>query len=105
MSNKKKVTKSKETTIQIKFANKKAAHNFASWLCEMGEQDYWEWMKYREEEEKGDITAVIFGYHGLEDKTKSKKDPARYGKFMCDNIIRTTVGRLDSPENTPDIEQ
>jgi TusA-related sulfurtransferase len=91
---KKKITKVKEATLKIKFANKKAAMGFASWLCEMGEQEYWEYQKYREEEEEGDITAVIFDYHG----------PKNNGKFMRDNIIRTTVGRLDSPEDTPDIE-
>jgi len=52
-------------------------------------------MKYRESEESGDITALRFHYHGPEDKTKAKSDPSRYGEFMCDNTIRTTVGRLD----------
>jgi hypothetical protein len=90
--------KNKETTISIRFANAKAAHHFAVWLCEAGEQDYWQWMEIREEEEEGDITAVIFDYHGEEDKTKDETDPKRYGKFMCDDIIRTTVGRLDKHE-------
>ena len=102
--NKKKTTKSKETTIKIKFANEKAALGFASWLCEMGEQEYWEYQKCREEDEEGDITAIMFDYHGPEDKTKKLTATTRYGKFMCDNTIRTIVGRLDSPENTPDIE-
>jgi hypothetical protein len=87
--------KNKETTIQIKFANAKAARHFALWLCEGGEQDYWNWMEVREEEEKGDITAIEFHYHGEEDESKATDDPKRYGEFMCDNIIRTTVGRLD----------
>jgi hypothetical protein len=86
---KKKSVKPKETTIQIKFANEAAAHHFALWLCESGEQDYWNWMEYREPEEKGDITAVIFDYHGPEDK------PELCGEFMHDNTIRTTCGRLD----------
>lgn len=98
---KKKVKKSKpakETTIQIKFANEEAAHYFAEWLCGAGEQDYWQYMEYRENEEEGDITAVSFHYHGQEDETKAQNDAERYGEFMCDNIIRTTVGRLDKPE-------
>jgi hypothetical protein len=85
----------KETTISIKFANKKAARHFALWLCEHGEQDYWEWMRCREEDEKGDITAVGFHYHGEEDKSKDESDPKRYGEFMCDDTIRTTCGRLN----------
>lgn len=83
-----------ETDIIIKFANKTAAHHFAIWLCESGEQQYWNWMEYREDEEDGDITVIDFEYHGEEDKTKAENDPKRYGKFMCDNTIRTTVGRL-----------
>lgn len=84
--------------ITVKFATKEAAHHFALWLCESGEQSYWDWMRYREEEEEsatGDITAVSFHYHGPEDETKERNDPARYGEFMCDNTIRTTLGRLD----------
>jgi hypothetical protein len=90
--------KDKETIISIKFANKKAAMYFVSWLCESGEQQYWDWQEYREEEEEGDITATEFHYHGEEDQTKAQTDPKRYGKFMCDNIIRTTVGRLNRHE-------
>jgi hypothetical protein len=81
------------TDLVIKFASKEAADHFASWLCGAGEQDYWQWMEYREEEEDGDITALRFHYHGEEDETKARNDPARYGEFMADNIIRTTCGR------------
>lgn len=91
----KKNNDSKETTLKIVFANEEVAMHFASWLCGSGEQQYWRWMEYREEEEDGDITAIDFEYHGPEDKTKAKTDPTRYGEFMCDNTIRTTVGRLD----------
>jgi len=91
---KKRSSKPKETVLQIKFANEAAAAHFALWLCEGGEQDYWDWMEYREREEEGDITAIEFDYHGEEDKTKDESDPERYGEFMCDNIIRTTCGRL-----------
>lgn len=84
-----------ENDLVIKFPNKEVANHFALWLCESGEQQYWEWMKYREDEEEGDITVKSFHYHGEEDQSKEKTDPARYGEFMCDNTIRTTVGRLD----------
>jgi hypothetical protein len=80
--------------ITIKFANPEAARHFAVWLCESGEQSYFDWMRYREENEDGDITATSFHYHGPEDETKDIADPKRYGKFMCDNTIRTTCGRL-----------
>jgi hypothetical protein len=85
-----------KTTITIEFDNRRAAHHFAAWLCGSGEQEYWQWQEYREQDEdKGNITAVEFHYHGVEDKTKDPDDPERYGEFMCDNTIRTTCGRLD----------
>lgn len=52
-----------KTTLKIHFANPEAAEHFATWLCESGEQQYWEWMEYREDEEDGDITATSFIYH------------------------------------------
>lgn len=84
-----------QTDLVIRFANADAARHFASWLCGSGEQQYWQWMEYREEEDEGDITAVSFHYHGEEDESKERTDPTRYGEFMCDNIIRTTTGRLN----------
>lgn len=89
----------KETVIQIKFANPEAAKHFASWLCESGEQSYWDWMEYREEDEEGDITAIDFDYHN-EDISKEKTDSSRYKEFMSDNIIRTTVGRLGRSDSS-----
>ena len=72
-------------TIKIEFANAEAAHHFAIWLSELGEQDYWDWMEYQERKEKGDITATRFRYHGAEND----------GEFMVDNTIRAECGRLD----------
>lgn len=47
----------------FEFQNKEAALHFKHWLCGSGEQQYWDWMEYREEEEeKGDITGVSFNY-------------------------------------------
>lgn len=82
-------------TIKIEFDNEKAAYHFASWLCGSGEQQYWNWMECREQKESGNITAINFHYHGPEDETKAQDDPDRYGEFMCDDTIRTTLGRLD----------
>lgn len=84
---------SKKTIIKIEFDTKNAAMHFAHWLCGSGEQDYWQWMECREQEEKGNITVKKFHYYS-EDKSKNKNDESRYGKFMVDNIIRTTLGRI-----------
>ena len=73
-----------ENNLTLEFSNPRALYHFALWLCESGEQGYWEWMEYRESEEDGDITARQFHYHGPESKP---------GKFLPDNVIRTTCGR------------
>ncbi len=46
----------------FEFASPEAAAHFKSWLCESGEQDYWNWMEVREEEEDSDITGCDFDY-------------------------------------------
>lgn len=56
--------------IIIKFDNEEAAEHFITWLCEAGEQDYWQWMEHREDEEDGNITALEFDYHGGTGKAK-----------------------------------
>lgn len=71
-------------TLKINFENQKALEHFAAWLSGSGEQDYWEWMEYREKEEEGDITAVDFDYHVAE--------------FLSENTIFTECGRLDREE-------
>ena len=53
----------KKTTVRIEFATEEAADHFLSWFCGSGEQAYWDWMQYREEEEDGNITAVRFETH------------------------------------------
>ena len=67
--------------ITIKFENEKAALHFAHWLCGQGEQNYWTWMEYREQEEAGDITAREFVYH---------KD----NEFVPDGEINVVLGRI-----------
>jgi hypothetical protein len=91
----KKKDKKQPTTLSVQFATKEMADHFAVWLCESGEQQYWDWMEAREEDETGDITAVSFHYHGAEDETLDVSDRKRYGEFMADNTIRTIAGRLD----------
>jgi hypothetical protein len=54
----------KTQVVSISFDNPEAANHFLTWLCEQGEQDYWLWMEYREQEEKsGNITATSFDYN------------------------------------------
>ena len=50
-------------SLTITFQSQKAAEHFKHWLCGQGEQDYWTWMEYREQEEKGNITGLNFDYH------------------------------------------
>ena len=85
---------SEKTVIKIEFDNPAAAKHFATWLCESGEQDYWQWMEYREQEAEGPITARIFDYHN----TKVVNGKEKYGKFMADMTIRTRCGRMDTRE-------
>ena len=62
--------------LTFEFENSESANHFKSWLCESGEQDYWNWMEYREEEESGKITGLKFDYHR-------------------DKIVKVRCGRLD----------
>lgn len=75
-------------TLSIEFDNDEALHHFAIWLSEQGEQDYWQWMEYREDVEDGDITAIKFNYHA------GRRHPVD-ATFLSDNTIRTTAGRMD----------
>lgn len=68
--------------LEIKFASIKAREHFLSWLCGSGEQHYWEWMRCREDEEEGPITAIEFDYH-----------TANRGKFGPQ--VTTICARLD----------
>lgn len=56
--------KIKGSKLTFDFDNEEACNHFKLWLCEQGEQSYWEWMQYREEEEldKKDITGIEFEY-------------------------------------------
>jgi len=76
-------------TVKIEFDNEEAAMHFLTWLCGSGEQQYWEWMRYREDEEDGNITAVNFDYWSVVNGN------LEFGK---DLTIITKCGRLDSKE-------
>ena len=60
MKNKNK-SAAKPSIISISFDNKNAAEGFMEWLCGDGEQMYWEWMKFREQEDfSKNLTALTF---------------------------------------------
>lgn len=87
-----------KSALTIEFANPEARLHFAKWLCGAGEQLYWDWMTACESEQGGDITATRFHYR-IEDTSKAPTDPARYGEFLPDGVIRTTCGRITKPED------
>lgn len=63
-------TETETTKVEINFENLAAAQQFVDWLNGQGEQDYWTWMEYREQEESGKITATRFIYNDLQVDTK-----------------------------------
>lgn len=66
----------KGNKLTFEFENEKAVNHFKDWLCGSGEQAYWQWMEYREEEEKeGDISGIDFDYWG------GKKVKVRCSRF------------------------
>ena len=53
------------TNVIIKFDRLEAADHFVTWMCEAGEQDYWNWMEYRQQESSNpSMTATTFEYPG-----------------------------------------
>ena len=49
--------------VRIRFDNVRAAEHFMDWMDDAGEQDYWGWMEFREQKEKGDITLTTITYN------------------------------------------
>lgn len=49
-------------TIKCNGENKVAIEQFLVWMSESGEQQYWDWMTYREDELDGPITISSFEY-------------------------------------------
>lgn len=46
--------------LTIKFDNEKTLIHFMNFMCSQGEQVYWEWMAYQNDD---DVTAKRFTYH------------------------------------------
>lgn len=59
----------KTSQLTFSFDNPRALQHFWIWLCESGEQEYWEWMRERENDEDDDITGLEFDY-GMADVGK-----------------------------------
>lgn len=55
--------KNGEENVVLRFDNQAAADQFVLWLCEQGEQDYWNWMEHREQRLSGPITGTEFKYN------------------------------------------
>jgi hypothetical protein len=70
---------SKSVELVIKFPNQEALKEFAVWLCESGEQQYWEWFDYNDETKSVAHLKVDFNYF-----VKSKT-------FMKNNVIETSL--------------
>lgn len=79
------------TDFVIRFGSNKARQHFKLWLCESGEQSYWDWMACRERREPGDITAVEFKYHRFHDYSTR----ANEREFNASFPIEVVLGRLD----------
>ncbi len=68
--------KSTERKVTFVFDNDNAADNFLSWLSNSGEQEYWEAMRYQDEEDQNDT--VTFDYWGKDEKSEFGK-----GDIIC----------------------
>jgi len=53
---------SNSPTLVLQFDNVDAVNHFKSWLCESGEQHYWDWMIEAEEDWEGNISGINFDY-------------------------------------------
>ncbi len=71
------------SNVLFQFDSEESANHFWRWMCESGEQQYWDYMSYREMEEDGDITGISFDY--------SKADSG---------LVKVKSGRFT--ENKPD---
>lgn len=81
-------------TLKIEFDNQEALNNFAIWLCEYGEQQYWNCMELVEEDSEEITTVLKFEYHEILDRSLPTNDPKRYGEWLKNNTIKTVCGRL-----------
>ncbi len=67
-----------EHTVKIKFHSEQSAIMFLEWMCESGEQEYWNYCEHRDEDELADDGVVTFNYH-------------KKGEFAKDLEVKTEV--------------
>lgn len=72
--------------LSIQFPTEALRKDFASWLCNQGEQD---WFTALDTTMPG--VSPHLGYHGPENEKFPRNDKRRYGKFLADNTIRVTT--------------
>jgi hypothetical protein len=79
------------TTLKIEFPNQERLNDFTSWLCNDGEQDYWQWQTYRQEEDAENLGPLVFVFHHPQDERYPQNNEKRYesAEFCKDNIILT----------------
>lgn len=75
--------KQKSSSLTIQFDNHEALHHFWAWLCNEGEQSYWEAQREREQDEDGDITALSFDYKNAD----SGLVVTKCGRFTGDQFV------------------
>ena len=68
-----------KTNLTIEFPSQEAATEFANWLCEQGEQNYWDWMDNCDESKKNTVNFIYFWPQDDEDAV-----------FFNNNTILTT---------------
>ena len=72
--------------LKIEFPDRETLRAFADWLCNSGEQTYWDCLGH----DGQDKPMVAFEYHA-QDETKDRNDPDRYGAYLPNNTIKTRM--------------
>ena len=77
-------------TVKIHFTDKKKAEGFLQWLCNSGEQDYFQQKEY------GNIEVVsAFEYHAPQDEQYPKNDARRYANSKFGGEDGLTANAID----------
>lgn len=78
--------------LKIIFPTKEAKDIFAAWMSDGGGE-----CQYFDAMEQSKTPSLRIGYHGVEKNEFPRNDARRYGKFMCDNIMRVEVVEQETP--------
>lgn len=65
----------------FKFTNKETKDHFCTWLCESGEQDFFQWMEVQTPDKSYSVK-----YHA-EDESYGRGDSRRYGPFLGEGVV------------------